>query len=216
MSPVETPVEEKDLFMICRSLNRAALSGLPHGYHIRPLRRDELELWKAMPFDAAADLPANLAYMTRYFENVYGAKEDLFFQRCLFLCDQEDRPLGTCFAWEAYGCVTTIHWFKILPDYEGAGLGRALLSAVMREIPAARYPVYLHTHPGSLRALKLYSDFGFALLTDPRIGHRQNGLTESLPWLQQRLPAEVFNRLRFESAPPDFLEAVLTSPINEF
>ena len=31
----------------------------------------------------------------------------------------------------------------------------------------------LHTHPSSYRAIKLYSDMGFKLLTDPIIGTRQ-------------------------------------------
>ena len=55
----------------------------------------------------------------------------------------------------------------MLNEYEGKGIGRALLSYVMQSLPQNEYPVFLHTHPASFRAIKLYSDMGFKLLTDP-------------------------------------------------
>ena len=62
----------------------------------------------------------------------------------------------------------------------------------------------------------MYTDFGFAFLTDKRIGYRENGLEESLPVLMRYMPEEDYKRLRFRSAPESFLEAVLSSEINEF
>ena len=170
-----------NLFMMCEALNEAALTSVPEGFHIRPCRRDELEIWKRIHFDTAAEADENHAYMTGFFDRVYAPEGDLFFKKCLFLCDGNDRPIGTCIAWRNFGLASTIHWFKILRGYEGRGLGRALLSEAMRIFPPEEYPVFLHTQPSSYRAIRLYSDFGFSLLTDVRVGHRGNDLSIALP-----------------------------------
>ena len=84
------------------------------------------------------------------------------------------------------------------------------------DILAEDYPVYLHTQPGSYRAIKLYTDFGFALLTDQQVGFRENELEIGLPYLKEKMPEADFARLRFESAPEDFLQAVKSSPVSQF
>jgi ribosomal protein S18 acetylase RimI-like enzyme len=212
----EKDIPDKNLFMMCRSLNKYALYYLPKGYRLRLCRRDEWDLWKRMPFDDEKTAEEYAGYMTEFFNKVYGTKKDLFFKKCLFACDKNDTPVGTCFAWKAYDKITTIHWLKVLKEYEGQGIGRALLSAVMRNIPEDEYPVYLHTQPASFRAVKLYCDFGFAFLTDPVIGYRKNDLDECLPYLKHFMYQEAYQKLRFEKAPEDFLNAVKSSYVNEF
>jgi ribosomal protein S18 acetylase RimI-like enzyme len=169
-----------------------------------------------MPFDDEKTAEQYSDFMTKYFNDVYASKEDLFFKKCLFVCDENNAPIGTCFAWKAYDKITTIHWFKVMKEYEGLGIGRALLSIVMKSIPENEYPVFLHTHPSSFRAIKLYSDFGFALLTDPAIGYRQNDLEESLPILKSFMFKEDFQKLQFAQVPREFLGAVKASKVNEF
>lgn len=203
-------IPDCNLFMMCKSLNEAALTALPDGYRIRPCRKDELDLWKGIHFDSPEEARENFDYMTGFFDRVYAPEGDLFFQRCLFVCDSQDKPIGTCTAWLNFSRATTIHWFKILRRHEGKGLGRALLSEVMRRIPADSYPVFLHTQPASFRAIKLYSDFGFSLLTDAQVGHRSNDLEIALPHLQRLMPESAFLRLRFQKAPKWFLYAADT------
>lgn len=209
-------IPDKNLFMMCKALNRNALSELPKEYHIRTCRRDELDIWKEMPFDDAESAKEYKGFMTKYFNDVYADKEELFFQKCLFVCDKNHRPIGTCFVWKAYEKINTIHWFKVLKGYEGLGIGRALFSVVMNSLAANDYPVYLHTQPSSYRAIKLYSDFGFALLSNTIIEYRSNDLEECLPILKTYMPQKDFEKLQFAKAPEDFLEAVKSSCINKF
>ena len=213
---MKNEIPDKNLFMMCRALNPDALSELSKEYHVRTCRKNELDIWKAMPFDDEKSAKEYKGFMTKYFDEVYGNKEYLFFQKCLFVCDKNDTPIGTCFAWKAYEKISTIHWFKVRKNYEGLGIGRALLSIVMRSIKENDYPVFLHTQPSSFRAIKLYSDFGFAFLTDPIIGYRQNDLDECLPILRAHMYQSDFERLQFSKAPVGFLEAVKTSSINQF
>lgn len=210
---MEEEIPDKNLFMMCSTLAQSALRALPDGYHIRNCRRDELELWKAMPFDDPTTAAEYRPYMTDYFTRVYAPQADRFFQTCLFVCpdsDQPDadRPIATAFIWKAYDLFQSVHWFKVVKEYEGRGIGRALLSVIMRDLTADDYPVYLHTQPGSYRAIKLYSDFGFKLLSDPVIGQRQNDLVECLPILERYMPPAYFNQLQITEAPADFLQAL--------
>ena len=92
----------------------------------------------------------------------------------------------------------------------------ALISHVMKGVDAREFPVFLHTQLGSYRAIKLYSDFGFALLTDDIIGLRENHLQRCLPILQEYMPHKDFEKLSFAKAPKFFLEAVSKSQDNRF
>lgn len=209
-------IEDKNLFMMCEALSPAALTQLSPAYYVRTCRTDELDVWKAMPFDSPELANEFAASMTQYFDEVYANQASEFFTRCLFVCDRRDTPIATCFGWKAYGHVSTIHWLKVSKRYEGLGIGRALLSIVMKSFGDRDYPIFLHTQPGSFRAIKLYSDFGFVLLTDATIGYRQNELADALPYLQAHMFPDAFHRLRFARAPNEFLAAVKSSPINQF
>jgi ribosomal protein S18 acetylase RimI-like enzyme len=209
-------IPDKNLFMMCAEMNRAALSELPQGYHIRNIKEDELDIWKAMPFDEKDLSEKYYDYMTNYFNAVYSPKRNEFFNKCLFVCDHKDKPAGTCFIWKAYDKINTIQWLKILKGYEGRGLGRALLSAVMKPLQKDDYPVYLHTQPSSYRAIKLYADFGFSLLSDPVIGGRKNVLDDCLKILQDYMPKVAYEKLKITTAPKYFLDAVNSSKVDQF
>lgn len=209
-------IPDKNLFMMCHSFNSEAIKDLPNNYHIRFCRNDELGIWKAMPFDTAELAREYDDFMSDYYNQVYLKKGDLFYQRCLFVCDNNDKPVGTCFLWKSYDEIWTLHWFKVLKEYEGNGIGRALLSHVMQSLPQDEYPVFLHTHPSSFRAIKLYSDAGFKLLTDPVIGSRQNDLDECMPILEKYMTDSDFEKLAFTKAPQNFLDVVSSSKIEEF
>ena len=212
----EQDIPDKNLFMMCDQLNWNASRELPDGYHVRNCRKDEIDIWKAMPFDNPLEAKAYHPFMTEFFATVYADKGTLFYNKCLFVCDENDKPLGTAFIWKAYDEFNTVHWLKVLKGYEGKGIGRALLSIIMQELKEEDYPVYLHTQPGSYRAIKLYSDFGFKLLSDPMIGPRRNDLEECLPILERFMKNEDFKRLQIVEAPSYFLKKLESVTENQF
>jgi ribosomal protein S18 acetylase RimI-like enzyme len=206
-----------NLFMMCERLNPDALTPMPEGVAIRYCRKDELALWKSFHFDTAELAEKNEPYMTAYFDRVYAPAGKLFFDRCLFAVKRDTaEPVATCFMWRAYGKFTTIHWFKSLKSFESKGIGRALLSQVMGSIAESDYPVYLHIQPDSFRAIKLYNDFGFSLADNPKFGNRSNDLKESLPYLEKVMTATAFSKLRYCTAPKDFIAAIEDSTTDEF
>jgi GNAT superfamily N-acetyltransferase len=190
----EEEIPDKNIFMICRALNPDALSELPAGYYLRNCRRDELGIWKAMPFDNPELAKEYEGFMTDFFRTVYGGKEEMFFAKTLFVCDAHDKPVATCLLWKAYGEFNTIHWFKVLKEYEGRGIGRALLSIIMRDLKRSDF--------------KLYSDFGFALLRGEKFGSRKNDLDECLPILEEFMPEKDFQNLKITRAPKEFEKAL--------
>ncbi len=202
-----------NLFMVCKKLNKQALTNLPMGYSIRTCRRDEFKIWAAFPFDDDEQALKYYPYMEEYFSNVY---DESFFDKCIFVCDNEDKPVATCFIWKSYNAFNAVHWFKTLKEYEGKGIGRALLSNCLQQLRPDDFPIYLHTHPESFRAIKLYNDFGFELITDKIVGYRENHLNIMQAYLKEHMPENVFNELHYTKAPKDFLQAVKISEIDQF
>lgn len=207
---------DPNLFMICTQLNKDALTALPQGFTLRPCRKEELSIWKAMPFDDEKTALAYEPYMQSYFDLVYQDKSDLFYERCLFLCDADDQPVGTAFIWPAYNQINTLHWVKIKKGYEDKKLGRAMLSAILGGLHESDFPIYLHTQPGSYRAIKLYCDFGFKFITDEQVGARHNDLNMVLPDLQRLMTKEAFEQLQFVQAPTDFINTLSHYSHDEF
>ena len=197
-----------NLFMRCGQIRAEACRALPEGYHFRLCRREELETWNHLVVE-----PPYVESVAAYYETVYAKREAEFFRRCLFVCDSRDVPVASCFIWRAYETVNAVSWFRVLPEYEGRGLGRALLTEVLRRTPC---PVYLHTQPTSVCAIKLYSDFGFELLTDPVIGSRKNHLAESLPYLKRLMPEADYARLQFTEDGGALHDAALSGETAEF
>jgi ribosomal protein S18 acetylase RimI-like enzyme len=212
----EEEIPDKNIFMMCEVLNRNSLTEMSASYSIRNCRPDELGIWKTMPFDDSDLAKEYEGFMSDYFTTTYGGKEELFFAKTLFVCENQDKPIATCLSWKAYSEFNTIQWFKVLKGYEGQGIGRALLSIIMQELGMRDYPVYLHTQPSSFRAIKLYSDFGFSLLSGDKFGIRNNDLDECLPILEEFMPKEYFYQLRIISAPKEFEDTVNKYDINQF
>lgn len=193
-----TKVQDYNLFMCCPKLNQEALTPLPDGYTIRFCQKNELSIWKAFPFDSQEEALAYDSYMQEYFDKVYLPYGNLFFKTCLFLIDPNQKIVGTCFIWKHLGKYTCVHWFKIRKEAENKGLGRALLSYCLKDLQADDYPCYLHTQPGSYRAIKLYTDFGFKLLQSPQIiDGRENQLEKSLAYLKEHMTPSSFQALQF-------------------
>ena len=199
---------------LCRE-NDPAAGELPGGFFFDTCRPDELDIWKAFPFDTPDEAAAYKPYMDGYFDRVYRPKEAEFFSRCIFVRNGEGEPVATAFLWDAYGSVPTLHWVKTRKEYEGRGIGRALLTKLLLAEDAPE-TICLHTQPGSFRAIKLYTDFGFAFITDEKVGCRENQLAESLPYLKEAMLPEAYAALRFEKAPEALLEAAGKYQTSEF
>lgn len=198
-----------DLFMMCSNVNQNAFSELPDGYYFRNLRPDEFGAWKDLQCNSV-DIKHHADYhacFDEYWKDAWEPHGNLFFNKCVVVCNADGKFIGTGTIWNSYGKFNSLSWFKVIESQEGRGIGRALISHIMGGLSDNDYPVFLHTHPSSYRAIKLYSDFGFCFITDKNVGKRNNDLDECLAELKQSMPAKDFANLKFCSAPQFFLNA---------
>lgn len=105
------------------------------------------------------------------FEKQFGNDEDLLRERQLYLCADDGAAVGTATAWwndDYEGLMWgRLHWVAIVPEFQGRGLAKPLLSAVLNRMVEMGYKrVYLTTATQRLPAISLYLKFGF--LPQPR------------------------------------------------
>ena len=193
-------IPDANLFMWCEKPDTSAFVPLPEGFQYRPFVPALLEDWITLQMTGSSE---EREYLSDYYRRVYEPLADQFAKRWHLLYDGE-KMVASCQLWEAYPGYETIHWLKVHPLYEGRGLGRAILTKTLENHDGE---VYLHTQPASYRALKLYRDFGFALLTDPVVGLRENHLTDVLPVLARVMTPASYQALRFAECPAGFLQA---------
>lgn len=143
----EEEIPDYNIFIICEKLNKDALIELKRDYYFRNCRPDELEIWKAFPFDSQKVPTEYEGFMNQYVRETYGNNLKLFLHNTLFVCDQHDKPIATCSSWKAYGKFNTVQWLKTLKEHEGKGIGRALLSEIMKRFDNQEYTIFLHTQP---------------------------------------------------------------------
>jgi len=86
-------------------------------------------------------------------------------QDCQFyLVDREGEPIGTATAWTDPRTIYSgrVHWVAILPQFQGLGLSKPLLSAVCQKLLSMGHTKgCLSTSTARIAAIKLYLKFGF-------------------------------------------------------
>jgi len=100
------------------------------------------------------------------FRRQFGSDAELLARRQCYLCDARGEAIGTASAWFDPECegmeVGRLHWVAIVPEHQGKGLAKPLLTVVcnrMRQLGHRR--AYLTTESRRIPALGLYLKFGF-------------------------------------------------------
>jgi ribosomal protein S18 acetylase RimI-like enzyme len=146
---------------------RTTMLGLPHyecptGYSVRTFTPGDEQAWARIEAAAGAfqTESAALAHFQEEFEPVV----DRLPGRMLFLEHDETGPIGTTTAWfgeYAGQSQGRIHWVGIVPEFQGRGLSKPLLSMAMSHIASEFDQAYLTTETTSYRGINLYLSFGF-------------------------------------------------------
>ena len=208
-------IPEKHIFMYCEKMNEMAFTQLSREYKLRNLLKTELEEWKSLPFDGNYTEEYK-GFMDNYFDNVYKIREKEFYNKCIVVCDKNNEIIGTCFLWKFHEKINTVHWLKIKKEYEGKGIGRALFTNVVENIDNNDLPIFLHTQPESYRAIKLYSDFGFKIAMNNKIGNRINNINDSIEYLKKNIPKKYFDKIGYINIPEKYLKIIEDNNINDF
>jgi GNAT superfamily N-acetyltransferase len=149
------------------SMIRPGLDGipdcaLPAGYAIRWYEKGDESMWAQI--QQQADQYNTITPQT--FAHEFGTDVGALEARQCYLYDSAMTPIGTASAW--YGDARRgadwgrVHWVAILPDMQGRGLSKPLLTIIchrLRELGHTR--TYLDTETPRIPAICLYLKFGF-------------------------------------------------------
>ena len=134
----------------------------PSGFSLRWYQPDDEAHW--LRIHLAAD---HLNEITpELFQRQFGSDEKLLRERQCYLSDPHGDVIGTGTAWfnnnfdgARWG---RVHWVAIIPEFQGRGLGKALMTAICRRLPELGHQrAYLTTSTARVPAIKLYLKFGF-------------------------------------------------------
>jgi N-acetylglutamate synthase-like GNAT family acetyltransferase len=104
------------------------------------------------------------------FEKQFGTDTQLLSERQCFLCDSRDNIIGTASAWlDNHGgkSLGRIHWVAIIPQQQGRGLAKPLLTAICKRLKELGHSkTYLTTQSVRLPAINLYAKFRFTPVID--------------------------------------------------
>lgn len=135
---------------------------LPPGFTIRGWKPGDEEAWTRI--QAAADRYNRID--SGLFAAQFGSDPGELSRRVLFLLDEGGDAVATAAAWSgrdrAEREAGRVHWVAVLPGFQGRGLSKPLLSAVLmrlRELGHSR--AYLTTSSARIPAVRLYAAFGF-------------------------------------------------------
>ncbi|HHW31842.1 MAG TPA: GNAT family N-acetyltransferase [Clostridiaceae bacterium] len=140
---------------------------LPEGFHFRFFQKGDEYHWarietSVLEFDNEEKA---LAYFSR--DYLYRLPE--LEKRCVFVINREGLPVATATAWYAnsrLGYQASLHWVGVCPEYQGKGLGKAVVKKVL-SLFASWEPeerIWLHTQTWSHVAIRMYHSLGFNIL----------------------------------------------------
>ena len=135
---------------------------LPEGFGLRMYRPGDEANWLAI--ERAADLYSD--HPDTAFAQQFGTDAEVLARRQFYLCDAAGWAVGTTTAWfdddfdgRPYG---RVHWVAIVPEYQGRGLAKVMLSAACRRLrELGHVRAVLGTQTKRVVAIRLYLCFGF-------------------------------------------------------
>jgi GNAT superfamily N-acetyltransferase len=155
-----------DVKMIRENLDNIPEYSLPVGYSIRWYRPGYEKHWQAV--QSLADEYTRVT--PDLFQEQFGTDKQLLSERQCFLCDSEDNIIGTATAWldnQGGKSPGRIHWLAIIPQQQGRGLAKPLLTTICKRLKELGHSrTYLTTQSVRIPAINLYAKFGFTPVID--------------------------------------------------
>ena len=150
------------VLMIREGLEAFPRLALPEGFTMRAFRIGDRKTWVDLHLEAEP-------YVTvtgELFDHEFGRDLPAMPRRCCFLLSPTQREIGTVTGWyhrsyrgRRWG---RIHWVAIVPEFQGRGLSKPMMSFAMDRLRSLRHRrAMLSTQTQRIPAIKTYLDFGF-------------------------------------------------------
>lgn len=127
-----------------------------------------------------------------YFKENYMPYKAELSLRCLFIQTNQGEMIGTLTNWWNYTRNRrdpSIHWVGVKPEFQGLGLGKALVYEGMRrmvELEGDR-DFFLHTQTWSYKAISIYLKAGYSFVKDEVFGDYNNDYEKALEVIKNKI-----------------------------
>ena len=101
-----------------------------------------------------------------FFKEEFMPYKDELYRRCIFIETDDGKKVATSTAWWSFvedDRRAWLHWVSVDADYQGLGLGKAIVSKVTQLLEEIEGDVdfYLSTQTWSYKAINIYKYFGY-------------------------------------------------------
>lgn len=127
-----------------------------------------------------------------YFQKNYLSYPGEVERRTIFIQTLDGKKVGTITSWWNYTGERrdpTLEWVAVKPEYQGMGLGKAIVFEGMRrmlQIEGDR-DIFLHTQTWSYRAIGIYLHAGFEFMKTGSFSRYENDFAKALPYLEEKM-----------------------------
>lgn len=175
---------------------------LPDGFSFTFYSSGDAKRWSEIETSVLefSDVPA----AEKYFGQDFRPHEEALQKRMVFVVSDKGEYVATATAWwnDFKGRhQASLHWVSVRPEYQGLGLGGAVILQALSLFPTLEpgLDVYLHTQTWSHKAVRLYSKLGFRLCRADTLGHKNNDFVEAMAILRPVLGESVCEALEREA-----------------
>ncbi len=175
---------------------------LPKGFKYRFYVSGDEEQW--CDLETSVLEFSEISKAREYFERDFLPLERELFSRMVFIVNDDGLVVATATAWwsEYEGRhQAAVHWVAVRPEYQGLGLGKALVSmalSLLAEIERGN-DVYLQTQTWSHRAIRMYVHFGFCICRNDSLGKILSEYEDAMNVLASVYDEEVFREMELQS-----------------
>ena len=157
-------LDNQPVLMVRPNLENLPNFALQSGYSFRWYAPGDEQAW--LEIHRQADLYNQVSL--ELFQQQFGTDPTLLNRRQVYLLTGQGAVIGTSTAWFndnfeglPYG---RVHWVAIVPDYQGQGLAKPLLSVTCQRLKELGHErAYLTTSSARVAAIRLYEKFGFQI-----------------------------------------------------
>lgn len=158
------PMKSMEVTMTRSDLKDIPQYSLPEGFSIEFFEDGDQADWVHVE-TVTDEFESEDAAWTR-FNREFGPHLAEFSTRCLFLKNDKKEIIATTTVWygrleEGEEPIGRIHWVSMLPEYQGQGLAKPLLTAAMNLLAKYHDQAYLDSETKNDRAINMYLSYGF-------------------------------------------------------
>lgn len=136
------------------------------GFTFRDYREGDMDTW----IEIQSFCDTNTKFGEQKFISSFNNRLDLLPGRMAFICDDKGKAIATSTAWYENEQAGLVHWVAVVPQYQGKGLAKPLLSHTLHKFTEfGCTSAMLRTQIFRIPAINLYLKAGFVPVINSQV-----------------------------------------------